>query len=319
MENSNNKYQESEDLDDIASFNNQDTYEPENIFGSSNNDSNNSLLSDKKAIAVIVCASLISIGVVAVLWFVLFANNSKPSLKANEPSKNCVQLRKKVINAKEELKKIVSSQDVKDASSIKAADFDEDFDAAKDAADDFETSLSYANDDLNDDIPSCPLGADSYDSTTVENKLSDKLDSLHKDANSVKTHAKNLLKTSRTAFGDQLLNLVKKARELVEKAKNLPILADASKSIENAINDAGNALAKSSNNYTELKQAYQKIKAVISQYEDRIKKVSDRFLSRDGNGYPFDAPHPKDDQGGYIPMGRSQNSESLEQNDQSNE
>ncbi|EPI59122.1 hypothetical protein HMPREF1580_01052 [Gardnerella vaginalis JCP8070] len=319
MENSNNKYQESEDLDDIASFNNQDAYEPENIFGSSNNDSNNSLLSDKKAIAVIVCASLISIGVVAVLWFVLFANNSKPSLKANEPSKNCVQLRKKVINAKEELKKIVSSQDVKDASSIKAADFDEDFDAAKDAADDFETSLSYANDDLNDDIPSCPLGADSYDSTTVENKLSDKLDSLHKDANSVKTHAKNLLKTSRTAFGDQLLNLVKKARELVEKAKNLPILADASKSIENAINDAGNALAKSSNNYTELKQAYQKIKAVISQYEDKIKKVSDRFLSRDGNGYPFDAPHPKDDQGGYIPMGRSQNSDSSEQDNQSNE
>lgn len=113
--------------------------------------------------------------------------------------------------------------------------------------------------------------------------------------------------------------MLKKARELVEKAKNLPILAAASKSIENAANDAGNALAKSSNNYTELKQAYQKIKAVISQYEDRIKKVSDRFLSRDGNGYPFDAPHPKDDQGGYIPMGRSQNSESSEQNDQSNE
>lgn len=44
--------------------------------------------------------------------------------------------------------------------------------------------------------------------------------------------------------------------------------------------------------------------------------MSDRFLSRDGNGYPFDAPHPQDDQGGYIPMGRSQNSESSEQNDQ---
>lgn len=237
MENSNNKYQESEDLDDIASFNNQDEYEQENIFGSSNDDSNNSLLSDKKAIAVIVCVSLISIGVVAGLGFVLFANNSKTNLKASEPSKNCVQLRKKVINAKEELKKIVSSQDVKDASNIKAADFDEDFDAAKDAADDFESSLSYANDDLNDDIPACPLGADSYDSTRVENKLSDKLDSLRKDADSVKTHAKNLLKTSRTAFGDQLLNLVKKARELVEKAKNLPILADASKSIENAANE----------------------------------------------------------------------------------
>ena len=207
MKEDNNEYQ---DLNDIDSFNNPPEYEQDVIFDRSSNDSNRSLLSDKKAIAVIISISLTAVAIVIGIWLSLFANSSKSNINAGEPSKKCVQLRTQVLSAKANLKKII------------------------------------------------------------------------------------------------------------EKAKDLPILAVASKSLENAIYDSGNALAKSSNNYQELRQSYQKIKAVISQYEDRIKKVSDRFLSRDGNGYPFDAPHPQDDQGGYIPMGRSQNSESSEQNDQSN-
>ena len=325
MEDNDDRYQTTSDLD---SFSNPAQYEQENIFGSSDNDLNSSLLSDKKAIVAIICASLISIGVIVGLWFFLFANNAKPKLSISEPSKNCVQLRKKVISAKESLKKVISSQIVKNASNIKSSDFDDDFDIAKDAVDDFESSLNYANDDLNEDIPQCPVGADSYDSPTVENKLSDKLDSLRKDSKSVKQSAEHLIKTSRTAFSDQLLNLVKKARELVEKAKKSPILAVASQSLENAINDAGNALAKSSNNYKELKQSYQKIKAVIGQYEEKIKKIADSLLnrdanknenidtSRDGNGYPLDAPHNQDEDGGYEPMGRGENPESSQQNNQ---
>lgn len=313
MKEDNNEYQ---NLNDIASFNNPPEYEQDVIFDRSSNDSNRSLLSDKKAIAVIISISLTAVAIVIGIWLSLFANSSKSNINAGEPSKKCVQLRTQVLSAKANLKKIISSQNVHDASEIKSSDFDADFDSVKDAVDDFQSSLNYANDDLKNDISDCPVGASSYDSPSVENKLSNQLDTLSKDADSLKKSSDNLLKTSRTSFGDQLLNLVKKARELVEKAKDLPILAVASKSLENAINDAGNALAKSSNNYQELRQSYQKIKAVISQYEDRIKKVSDRFLSRDGNGYPFDAPHPQDDQGGYIPMGRSQNSESSEQNDQ---
>lgn len=312
MKEDNNEYQ---DLNDIDSFNNPPEYEQDAIFDRSSNDSNRSLLSDKKAIAVIISVSLIAVAIVIGIWLSLFAHSSS-NINAGEPSKKCVQLRTQVLSAKANLKKIISSQNVHDAYEIKSSDFDADFDSVKDAVDDFQSSLNYAKDDLKNDILDCPVGASSYDSPSVENKFSNQLDTLSKDADLLKKSSDNLLKTRRTAFGDQLLNLVKKARELVEKAKDLPILAVASKSLENAINDAGNALAKSSNNYQELRQSYQKIKAVISQYEDRIKKVSDRFLSRDGNGYPFDAPHPQDDQGGYIPMGRSQNSESSEQNDQ---
>lgn len=312
MKEDNNEYQ---DLNDIDSFNNPPEYEQDAIFNRSSNDSNRSLLSDKKAIAVIISVSLIAVAIVIGIWLSLFAHSSS-NINAGEPSKKCVQLRTQVLSAKANLKKIISSQNVHDASEIKSSDFDADFDSVKDAVDDFQSSLNYAKDDLKNDILDCPVGASSYDSPSVENKFSNQLDTLSKDADLLKKSSDNLLKTRRTAFGDQLLNLVKKARELVEKAKDLPILAVASKSLENAINDAGNALAKSSNNYQELRQSYQKIKAVISQYEDRIKKMSDRFLSRDGNGYPFDAPHPQDDQGGYIPMGRSQNSESSEQNDQ---
>lgn len=312
MKEDNNEYQ---DLNDIDSFNNPPEYEQDAIFDRSSNDSNRSLLSDKKAIAVIISVSLIAVAIVIGIWLSLFAHSSS-NINAGEPSKKCVQLRTQVLSAKANLKKIISSQNVHDASEIKSSDFDADFDSVKDAVDDFQSSLNYAKDDLKNDILDCQVGASSYDSPSVENKFSNQLDTLSKDADLLKKSSDNLLKTRRTAFGDQLLNLVKKARELVEKAKDLPILAVASKSLENAINDAGNALAKSSNNYQELRQSYQKIKAVISQYEDRIKKMSDRFLSRDGNGYPFDAPHPQDDQGGYIPMGRSQNSESSEQNDQ---
>lgn len=312
MKEDNNEYQ---NLNDIDSFNNPPEYEQDAIFDRSSNDSNRSLLSDKKAIAVIISVSLIAVAIVIGIWLSLFAHSSS-NINAGEPSKKCVQLRTQVLSAKANLKKIISSQNVHDASEIKSSDFDADFDSVKDAVDDFQSSLNYAKDDLKNDILDCPVGASSYDSPSVENKFSNQLDTLSKDADLLKKSSDNLLKTRRTAFGDQLLNLVKKARELVEKAKDLPILAVASKSLENAINDAGNALAKSSNNYQELRQSYQKIKAVISQYEDRIKKMSDRFLSRDGNGYPFDAPHPQDDQGGYIPMGRSQNSESSEQNDQ---
>ncbi|WP_422118814.1 hypothetical protein HXT25_06285 [Gardnerella sp. DNF00476] len=312
MKEDNNEYQ---DLNDIDSFNNPPEYEQDAIFDRSSNDSNRSLLSDKKAIAVIISISLTAVAIVIGIWLSLFAHSSS-NINAGEPSKKCVQLRTQVLSAKANLKKIISSQNVHDASEIKSSDFDAYFDSVKDAVDDFQSSLNYAKDDLKNDILDCPVGASSYDSPSVENKFSNQLDTLSKDADLLKKSSDNLLKTRRTAFGDQLLNLVKKARELVEKAKDLPILAVASKSLENAINDAGNALAKSSNNYQELRQSYQKIKAVISQYEDRIKKMSDRFLSRDGNGYPFDAPHPQDDQGGYIPMGRSQNSESSEQNDQ---
>ena len=312
MKEDNNEYQ---DLNDIDSFNNPPEYEQDAIFDRSSNDSNRSLLSDKKAIAVIISVSLIAVAIVIGIWLSLFAHSSS-NINAGDPSKKCVQLRTQVLSAKANLKKIISSQNVHDASEIKSSDFDADFDSVKDAVDDFQSSLNYAKDDLKNDILDCPVGASSYDSPSVENKFSNQLDTLSKDADLLKKSSDNLLKTRRTAFGDQLLNLVKKARELVEKAKDLPILAVASKSLENAINDAGNALAKSSNNYQELRQSYQKIKAVISQYEDRIKKMSDRFLSRDGNGYPFDAPHPQDDQGGSIPMGRSQNSESSEQNDQ---
>lgn len=182
MKEDNNEYQ---DLNDIDSFNNPPEYEQDAIFDRSSNDSNRSLLSDKKAIAVIISVSLIAVAIVIGIWLSLFAHSSS-NINAGEPSKKCVQLRTQVLSAKANLKKIISSQNVHDASEIKSSDFDADFDSVKDAVDDFQSSLNYAKDDLKNDILDCPVGASSYDSPSVENKFSNQLDTLSKDADLLK-------------------------------------------------------------------------------------------------------------------------------------
>ncbi len=295
-------------------------YDSESSFDQDNsqfdNDSNGSIFRDSKVITAIVAVLMVAIAIVAAVVFFLTTNKNKPSNNSvATPSKTCVQLRKKALHAQKGVIKSLSDDDVLQAINIKKTEFISDSDEAKDAFDDFESSLNYAKSDAKEKLPNCPVGADSENSPSVENKLSDKIDSFHQDRDALVKSAKAAIKASKSAVSNKLLKLVNQGQELIDKTKNVPIFGDAQSELEKVVDLARKALIKSNNNDDELKQCITDLQNALKDYLAKIKELSSDLANRDGNGYPLNAPHPKDDQGGYAPVGRSNNPESSNSGD----
>lgn len=276
---------------------------------------NSSVSKNSKVVIAVVAVSIIVVAIVVAAVFFLTTNKNKPKSSVSAPSKTCIQMREKAVNAQKNLIKSLSDDDVIRAIDIKKVEFNSYSDEAKSAFEDFESSLNHVKSDSKEKIPNCPAGTDSDNSSYVENKLSDKVDSFNKNGEALVKSAKTALETGRKEISNKLLELVKQGQELIDKTKNVPIFGAAQADLEKVVDTAGKALAKSSNNSDELNQCITDLQNAIKDYLAKIKKINADFTNLDGNGYPLNAPHPKDDQGGYIPMGRSNNPESSNQSD----
>lgn len=280
----------------------------------SGNSFNNSVSKNSKITIAAVSVAIIVVAIVVSTVFLITTNKNNPNNSVSAPSKICVKLQEKALNAQKSLVKALSDDDVISATSIKTSGLSSYSNETKKAFEYFESSLKDAKSHSKEKIPNCVVKDDSGNSASVENNLLDKIDSFNKNRDTLLTSAKKALKTGREEVSNKLLELVRKGQELIDKTKNVPIFGAAKAELKKVVDAAGKALIKSNNNSNELNKCVTDLRNALKGYLEKIKKFSENFTKLDGNGYPLNAPHPKDDQGGYIPMGRSQNPESSKNN-----
>ncbi len=314
MNDQNSKYDNPEDMppEFIPADYDKDTSENGSGY---NDDFDNSLFGGKREIAAVVAVCVIAIAIVASIVFFLFTTNSNSAKHDNvsEPTKNCVRLRKDLLSEQKNLQATLSSDDVSNAIEIKTYDFVVNSDEAKSAFDDFESSLNYVKTDLNEKIQNCPVGADSSNSPSVEDKFSGKIENFRQDNDSLKKSAYNAVKAAKSVISAKLVKLVSQGKDLIDKTKNIPVLSQAKDELQKIVDLANQALNNSNNNnIKEMKQCIDDLKKAFDQYLEKIKNLSSNFLNRDGNGYPLSSQHQKDDDGGYVPSGRDDNSDSVD-------
>ena len=80
---------------------------------------NSSVSKNSKVVIAVVAVSIIVVAIVVAAVFFLTTNKNKPKNSVSAPSKTCIQMREKAVNAQKNLIKSLSDDDVIRAINIK--------------------------------------------------------------------------------------------------------------------------------------------------------------------------------------------------------